>query len=134
MGNRDGFFKGLFLIAAIYDIILGLLFFLFYKTAYSFFGITLPTFPMYLQMSAAFVFAMGIGYYLVYKNLYRNVDLVKLGIVYKLVYATLAIYFYFVNLANVVFFWFGIIDLIFMGFFFWFLSYAKKDARYLKWI
>jgi hypothetical protein len=133
MGNRDGFFKGLFLIAALYDIILGILFLLFYKVAYSFFGITLPTYPMYLQMSAAFVFAMGIGYYFVYKNLYRNVDLVKLGISYKVVYAGLVGYFYFANLANIVFLWFGMIDVLFIVFFVWFLSYAKKDARYLKW-
>lgn len=131
-GKKDGFFRGLFLIAAIYDLVLGLAFFFFYPQVYSFFKITPTDYPMYLQMAAAFVVAMGIGYYFIYKNLYRNIDLVKLGIVYKLVYGGLTSYFYFNDLANVVFFWFAIIDAIFLLFFVWFLVYAKKDGRYLK--
>jgi len=131
--KKDSFFRSLFLIAALYDIILGLLFFFFYRQVYGFFNITLPDYPMYLQMAVAFVLAMGIGYYFVFKNLYRNVDLVKLGIVYKAVYAGLTTYFYFANLAHVVFFWFAIIDFIFLLLFVWFLSYAKKDRRYAQW-
>ena len=132
-GGKDSLFRALFLIAAIYDLILGVLFFFFYKPIFSYFDISLPVYPMYLQMAAAFVFAMGVGYYFVYLNLYRNIDLVKLGIVYKIVYAGLTSYFYFTDLANIVFFWFAIIDVIFLVAFVWFLKYAKKDGRYLKW-
>ncbi len=131
--NKDSFFKGLFLVAAIYDFILGLAFFFFYKPLYAYLGIALPDYPVYLQMAAAFVIAMGVGYYFVYKNLYRNIDLVKLGVVYKLVYSGLTSYFYFTGLANIVFFWFAIFDAIFLILFVWFLVYAKKDSRYLKW-
>jgi len=133
VNNKDSFFRGLFLIAAIYDLILGILFFFFYKPVYAYFNIALPTYPMYLQMAAAFVMAMGVGYYFIYRNLYRNIDLVKLGIVYKLVYSGLTSYFYFANLANITFFWFAIFDAIFLFLFVWFLVYAKKDGRYLKW-
>lgn len=122
---KDSFFRGLFLFASIYDLVLGIAFFFFYKPLYAFFGITLPTYPMYLQMAAAFVMAMGVGYYFVYRNLYRNIDLVKLGVVYKFVYSALTGYFYFANLANVTFFWFAIFDAIFLAFFVWFLIYAK---------
>ena len=132
-GGKDSFFRALFLIAAIYDLILGVLFFFFYKPIFSYFDISLPVYPMYLQMAAAFVFAMGVGYYFVYLNLYRNIDLVKLGVVYKIVYAGLTSYFYFTDLANIVFFWFAIIDVIFLVAFVWFLKYAKNDGRYLKW-
>jgi len=132
-GGRDNFFRKLFLIAAIYDFIFGVLFFFFYPQIFNYFNITIPNYPMYLQMAAAFVIAMGVGYYFIYLNLYRNIDLVKLGVVYKMVYAGLTSYFYFNNLANVVFFWFAIIDFIFLLLFFNFLSYAKKDGRYLKW-
>jgi len=131
--KKDGFFKGLFLVAAIYDFVLGILFFFFYEPIYAYFNITLPVYPMYLQMAAAFVIAMGVGYYFVYTNLYRNIDLVKLGVVYKLAYSGVTTYFYFTNLANIVFFWFAIIDAIFLVLFVWFLVYAKKDRRYLKW-
>ena len=131
--NKDSFFRGLFLVAAIYDLILGTAFFFFYKPVYAYFNITLPTYPMYLQMAAVFVIAMGAGYYFIYRNLYRNIDLVKLGIVYKLAYSGLTGYFYFADLANITFFWFAIIDAIFLVLFVWFLVYAQKDSRYLKW-
>ena len=132
-GSRDTFFRKLFLIAAVYDLILGFLFFFFYKPIYSYFNITLPVYPMYLQMAAAFVIAMGVGYYFIYLNLYRNIDLVKLGIVYKVVYAGLTSYFYFIGSAHVIFLIFAAIDIIFLLLFLNFLSYAKKDGRYLKW-
>ena len=131
--DKDTCFKYFFLFAAIYDFVLGFLFLFFYKYMYSVFDITLPTYPMYLQMAAAFVFAMGVGYYFVYRNPYRNIDLVKLGIVYKLTYGGLTSYFYFMDMANVAFFWFAIADFVFTVFFIWFLVDAKKDGRYLKW-
>ena len=131
--NKDSFFRGLFLIAAIYDFILGFGFLFLYKPVYSYFNITLPVYPMYLQLAAAFVFAMGVGYYFVYRNLYRNIDLVKLGIVYKIVYAGFAIYFFTIGMAHVLFLLFGIFDLIFLALFIYFLSYAGKDGRFLKW-
>jgi len=132
-GDKDNLFRIIFLVAAIYDLFLGIAFFLFYEQIFNYFNITIPVYPMYLQMAAAFVIAMGVGYYFVYKNLYRNIDLVKLGIVYKFVYSGLTSYFYFADLANIVFFWFAIFDLIFLVLFVWFLVYAKKDSRYLKW-
>jgi len=133
MAKQDKFFRVLFLIAAIYDFILGVVFFLFYEQIFSIFNITLPVYPMYLQMAAAFIIAMGVGYYFIFLNMYRNIDLVKLGVVYKLVYSGLTAYFYFKNLANVIFFWFAMLDAIFLALFIWFLIYASKDKRYLKW-
>ncbi len=127
MGEKDGFYKSVFLIASIYDLILGVMFFFFYKNVFSYFDIVLPSEPMYLQMSAAFVMAMGIGYYFVYRNLHKNTDLVKLGIIYKIVYSLLAIYFYLKGLAHVVFLWFAIFDVVFLILFVRFLRYAKKS-------
>ena len=126
--NKDNFFKGMFLVASIYDLVLGAIFFLFYRAVFSYFNIPLPNYPMYLQMSAAFVIAMGFGYYFVYKNLYRNADLVKLGIVYKIAYSVLAIYFYLASLAHVIFFLLAMVDIIFLALFVSFLSYAKKKG------
>ncbi len=132
-GERDSLFRKIFLIAAIYDFILGIAFFFFYEQIFNYFSITIPVYPMYLQMAAAFVIAMGVGYYYIYTNIYRNIDLVKLGVVYKLFYSGLTGYFYFAGLANVIFFWFAVFDLVFLALFIWFLFYAKKDGRYLEW-
>jgi len=122
---KDKFFKSLFLIAALYDLILGVVFLTMYKFIYSYFNITLPTYPMYLQLSAAFVIAIGIAYYFVYLNMYRNIDLVKLGVIYKLIYIIIAGYYYFVGIAHVLFFWFVVFDLVFLVLFVWFLSLVK---------
>lgn len=129
----DSYWKALFLIAAIYDLILGIAFFFFYTQIYSYFNIALPDYPAYLQMATAFVIAMGIGYYFVFRNMYRNIDLVKLGIVYKAVYSGLTGYFYFAGTANITFMWFAVIDALFLIIFVWFLVYAAQDSRYLKW-
>lgn len=124
--TKEKFWRGLFLVASLYDLILGVLFFFFYAQIFNYFNITIPDYPMYLQMSVAFVIAMGVGYYFVFLNLYRNIDLVKLGIVYKLVYSGLTGYFYFMNLANVVFFYFAVIDFLFLITFIVFLVDVKK--------
>ena len=68
MQNR-GFFRGVFLVAALYDLVLGLVFFFLYPWVYGFLGVSLPTEPAYLHATAAFVFVQGIMYYLVYRNL-----------------------------------------------------------------
>ena len=133
-GSKDNFFRIFFLIAAIYDLVLGVLFLFLYKQIFNYFNIAIPDYPMHLQMAAAFVIAMGVGYYFVYLNLYRNVDLVKLGVAYKFVYAGLTSYFYLIYSANVLFLWFALIDIVFLVLFVWFLVYAKKDGRYLKWV
>ena|SRR3989344_6537774 len=133
MGKRgDGWFRSLFLIASIYDLVLGLAFFSFYKPIFQYLDIALPVYPMYLQMAAAFVIAMGVGYFFVYLRMYQNVDLVKLGVVYKAVYSGLTSYFYFSDLASVVFFWFAVIDFVFLILFVWFLFYSKRQRKRLQ--
>ena len=133
MAKRDLLFKKFFLVAALYDLLLGIIFLTMYKQVYAYFGIALPNSPMYLLLAAAFVFANGVGYCFVYKNMYRNIDLVKLGVIYKAIYSITAVYFFLTGEAHVIFFIFAILDAIFLLLFVSFLNYAKKDGRYLKW-
>lgn len=120
------FYKNLFLVAAIYDLLLGFCFVIFYQSIYIFFNIPLPNYPQYIQLSAAFVAAMGVGYYFVYKNISRNTDIVRLGIVYKGVYSGLVTYYYLSNTAHLIFFLLAIIDFIFLLFFVRYLSNIKR--------
>ncbi|MBS3099704.1 hypothetical protein J4463_00615 [Candidatus Pacearchaeota archaeon] len=107
--------KNFFLASAIYDFVLGLLFLFFYVQIFSYFGIEIPKFPEYLQVSAAFVATLGIGYFMIYRNIERNRDLWKLGIMYKFVYIFLVSYYYFITqTANDIFFWFALIDALFL--------------------
>lgn len=83
----------LFLIASIYDILLGVVFAFFYEPAFGLLGISeaLPKFGGYLSLIGAFLFVIGIAYFLIYRgDLARNCDLILVGALYKLAYCTTA--------------------------------------------
>jgi len=123
--KTNKFYQNGFLIAALYDLFLGLIFFLFYSQIYSMFNIKLPENPAYLHLSAAFVIAQGVLYYMVYKNMDRNRDIVKVGIVYKISYVSVIFYYWAIGgLPHSMFGIFGILDIIFVGFF---VSYLKES-------
>ena len=72
---------------------------------------------------------MGVGFYFVYLNMYRNIDIVKLGIVFKLVYTGLAFYYVFVEKFPWIFSVFGFLDLIFIVFFVFFLRAVRREVQ-----
>ncbi|HLC96091.1 MAG TPA: hypothetical protein VJH97_02115 [Candidatus Nanoarchaeia archaeon] len=109
--------KKLFLTAAIYDIVLGIAFMLLYQPIFTLFNIALPTYPMYLQMAAALILIIGIGFYFVYLNPKKNRDLVKVGILQKIAYIVIASYYFFIGVAHIVFMIFVILDFVFLLFF-----------------
>ncbi len=123
-------YKTLFLIAALYDFILGLVFFIFLPFFFeNIFKMPVPNYPAFYQAAAAFVFVMGVGFYYVYLNMYRNIDIVKLGIVFKLVYTVLAFYYVFVKNMPWIFSLFGVLDLIFIVFFIFYLRAFKRETQ-----
>jgi len=127
--KREKYYKGLFLIAALYDLILGIAFLFFYKILYLFLNIPLPENPAYLSLSAMFVFVIGIGYYLIYLDIYANRDLAKLGVIYKFAYAAIAFYYLiFGAVPHFIFIVFALIDLVFAFLFIEFL-YSVRDSK-----
>ncbi len=124
--RKKKFYRGMFLVAAGYDFLLGIVFFLFYKGIYSVFSIELPNSPSYLHLSTAFVFVQGLLYFFVYLNLKRNIDIVKVGVAYKTVYTGLAFYYWAIGgLPHPMFALFGFLDLIFIVLFVLYLKYYK---------
>ena len=123
-------YRNLFLIAALYDFILGFVFFAFMGFFLEdIFKLPPPLYRAFFQAAAAFVFVMGVGFYFVYLNMYRNIDIVKLGIVFKLVYTGLAFYYVFVENMPWIFSVFGFLDLIFVVFFVFFLRAARREVQ-----
>ena len=82
-----------FLVAAIYDMLLGIGFFFLYDPLFSTLGIDLPNNTSYIHLTAAFVFVQGLGYWFVYEDMTGNRGIVKLGVVYKAVFAGLGLYY-----------------------------------------
>ena len=128
--NKEKFYKTIFLIAAIYDIILGSAFCLLYRPLYRLIlHQAVPVPPVYLETTAAFIAVSGLGFYFIYRNLYRNIDLAKVGIAMKFIYCSAVIRHSAFGPPPLAFVIFGICDVIFVLIFFGFLRFAKASGK-----
>ena len=131
---RERYYRSLFAIAAVYDVLLGIIFIFFSARAFDALGIRekLPAFGGYLTLLGAFVFVIGIAYLLIARgDLRRNRDLILVGTLYKLAYSATAFYYWLTgNIPHVIFVaLFGVADALFfvlMAECCWFL---KKEAK-----
>jgi hypothetical protein len=115
---KEKYYRGLFTIAALYDILLGLTFTFFPARAFDALGISdkLPAFGGYLTLLGAFVLVIGIAYALISRgDLRRNADLILIGALYKLAYAATVFYYWAAgSLPHVAFgALFGVADVVF---------------------
>jgi len=118
-----------FLVAATYDMALGIVFFFLYKPIFEWLPMTLPPHVSYIQLSAIFVFIQGLSYLLVYLDPLTNLGIVKVGVAYKASYAALAAYYLVTDQIPAMFFaWFGLFDFLFLLGFVWFLRWARRQA------
>jgi hypothetical protein len=114
---REKYYRNLFTVAALYDLLLGLTFALFPVRTYAALGIAdqLPAFRGYIRLLGAFVLVLGIAYALISRgNLRNNADLILVGTLFKLAYAVAALYYWATNgLPHVMFGVLGVADAIF---------------------
>lgn len=116
--TREKYYRGLFLTSAIYDGFLGIGFTFFYARAFEALGIPeqLPQFGGYLSLLGAFVFVIGVAYYLISRgDLRRNLDLILVGTLYKLAYSATVFYYALMgSVPHLIFVTvFGVADMIF---------------------
>ncbi len=91
---KEGYYKGLYLISALYDFILGIAFLLFYKTIFGITGMNLPRNPAYLTFSAAIIALYGVLLFMIYLNLNGSRRLVIYAILVKFAYVGTVLYYY----------------------------------------
>ena len=94
---KEKYYRGLFTVAAFYDLLLGLTFTLCPARAFAALGISdkLPAFGGYVTLLGAFVLVIGIAYALISRgDLRGNADLILVGALYKLAYAMVAFYYW----------------------------------------
>ena len=94
---KEKYYRGLFTIAALYDLLLGVTFTCFPARAFAALGISdkLPAFGGYVTLLGAFVLVIGIAYALISRgDLRGNADLILVGTLYKLAYAATAFYYW----------------------------------------
>jgi len=95
--TKEKYYRALFGVAAIYDLALGITFTCFPVQAFAALGIAdkLPAFGGYLTLLGAFVLVIGVAYALIARgDLRRNTDLILIGALYKLAYASTAIFYW----------------------------------------
>jgi hypothetical protein len=113
--SRERYYRGLFLVATIYDVGLGLAFTFFYRQLFELLEVTPPE-SGYIPLIGTFLFVIGVAYYLIWRgDLYRNRDMIFVGTLYKLAYGSVAIVFWSMGDIPHVSFGaiFGIADLVF---------------------
>ncbi len=94
---KEKYYRSLFAIAAVYDILLGITFTFFPARAFDALGIRekLPAFGGYITLLGAFLLVIGIAYLLIASgDLRRNRDLILIGTLYKLAYSATAFYYW----------------------------------------
>ena len=116
----------LFLVAAIYDIALGLAFMVAGETVLDAIGMVLPPHIAYIQLAAVFVTVQGISYLFPARDPLANRSIVWVGVVYKAGYAGLAAWYLALGILPSTFFvpW-AIADLVFLVAFLWFLVRSR---------
>ena len=115
--SRERYYKGLFAAAAVYDLVLGVIFLFFGRWAFDALNIE-EKYPEggFLPLIGAFVLVLGVGYYLIWRSdLWRNRDLIAIGALYKLAYTGVGIYIAVADeVPHAIFFWgFGVADAVF---------------------
>ena len=110
-------YRVVFVLAAIYDIGLGLVFTFFSTPAFELLGMADEA-PEggYVPLLGSFTLVLGIAYALIARgDLYRNRDLVLVGTLYKLAYSAIAVFFVLIDqVPHGVFVVLGVIDIVFL--------------------
>lgn len=130
MAHRDtaGGWRTFFWLAAAYDMVLGVAFFLFWEPIFERLGMAVPGDVAYIQLSAVFVFVQGLSYALVALDPARNLGLVRVGVAYKAGYSGLALWYLVTEAMPSPFFaWFGLFDFLFLIAFAWYLREAGRQ-------
>lgn len=121
-------YRTFFLVAALYDIILGVGFFFLYGPLFETLSIALPNNISYIHLTAAFVFVQGVGYWFVFQDPDANRGIVKLGVIYKIAFAGLAFYYAAIGeLIHPLFLLFGALDVLFLIGFVMYLMHRRIE-------
>jgi len=116
----------LFLIAALYDEILGIAFLVAAPALFEWLGVAPPNHFGYVHFPAALLIVFALMFWAVYRNPAGNRGLIQYGILLKVSYCSVVFYHWFT--AGIPFIWkpFAIADLAFLVVFVWAYSALKN--------
>jgi hypothetical protein len=108
-----------FIIAALYDGLLGIIFLLAAGTMFQLFQVTPPNHFGYVQFPALLLVVFAIMFLAIAKNPHRNRNLIPYGILLKISYCGIVFFYWFS--ADIPFMWkpFAVFDFVFLVLFSW---------------
>lgn len=127
----ENFYRRMFLIASVWNIAGGAVIAIFGGWIFAIGGVSFPAPPAYFHSWIALFMVFGIGYCMVYRDMYSNKNIVILGIIGKLGFAIIFAYnlIAYRNQVPTLFLIPLIGDLIFVVLFWAFLNFARKAGR-----
>lgn len=126
---RTEWVRPLFLLAAGYDLVLGVVFAVGFRSILPRFQVPLPNHDAYVQLPAALIAIFGIGFWYVARDPMRNRDLIRLGVMLKLAFSGIVLGHYFAGTMPAMWVPFAVADLAFMAAFLMALSALKEPRR-----
>ncbi|MFX0030859.1 MAG: hypothetical protein ACFE8B_16720 [Candidatus Hermodarchaeota archaeon] len=114
--DKVKYYKYLFIVGALWNLILGFLFFVMPvmgDTVYEMTGVEVPPSLVFYHAFFGVVFSFGIGYFLVARDLNKNHGIVFLGAIAKVFVFVLFLTYFFIGDSNIIPVIFVIGDLIF---------------------
>jgi hypothetical protein len=128
MPKKD-YYKKMFFIAALYNWGATLPFAVGYKTFFPLFNMELPRYLVFFMMFLGLCFVFGIGYFWVSRDVYKNHDIVWMGIIGKLIVFVGLLWAWMAGEVPLILTGPGIIDMIFVLLFIEFLTTVKKAEK-----
>lgn len=113
--NKEKYYKILFIIAALYNIINSVTFILVSIVAtdlFPLFGVEIPPSMVWLQLSLILIALLGIGYIMVSRDISKNHGLVLVGGLAKLSFFLMSLVYFFIGDLNILIVLLGSVDLI----------------------
>jgi hypothetical protein len=126
--KKEVYYKSLYLIAALYDFILGTAFLFFYKPIFAWTGMNLPENPAYLTFCATLIAIFGIMLFMIYLTLKGSRRMIITAILIKFAYIGTTFYYYFLvgrDYVDTPFMIFAFLDFIFVILFIESLNFVK---------
>jgi hypothetical protein len=120
--------RALFIVGGLYDGVLGLAFLLAGPAIFNHFGVAPPNHPGYVQFPALLLLVFAWMFFAVAANPYANRNLILYGILLKLSYSGVVIYYWVTSGVPDMWKPFAPIDLVFAALFIWAISATRVAA------
>jgi hypothetical protein len=127
---REGYYKKMFFIGAIWNWVATLTFAIGWKFLFPLFGMAFPNYLVFYMMFLGLAFVYGIGYFWVSRDISLNHDIVRMGIIGKLIVFVSMLLAWIGGEIPIIIVGSGVVDLIFAILFIEFLmAYRKLETH-----